>query len=58
MGKQAESSPELGGQIYRVPLMEHQAYLLSNQYRLRRDVRPVSDKEINRQIRISSPNPV
>jgi len=38
--------------------IQHQAYLLSNQYRLRRDVRPISEEEISWRMRVSSPDPV
>ena len=38
--------------------VELQAYLVGDPYRLRRDVRPVSEEEINWQMRVSSPDPV
>ena len=38
--------------------VEHQAYLIGDPYRLRRDVRPVSQEEISWQMRVSSPDPV
>ncbi|MDP7281488.1 MAG: hypothetical protein QGG39_16610, partial [Candidatus Poribacteria bacterium] len=38
--------------------MGHQAYLIGDPYRLRRDVRPISGQEISWQMRVSSPDPV
>ncbi|MDP6599523.1 MAG: hypothetical protein QGI86_27255, partial [Candidatus Poribacteria bacterium] len=38
--------------------IEHQAYLVGNTYRLRRDIRPVSEEEISWLMRVSSPDPV
>ena len=38
--------------------IDHQAHLVGNPYRLSRDVRPVSEEEINWQMRVSSPDPV
>ena len=38
--------------------VEHQAYLVGEPYRLRRDIRSASEKGIRWQIRLSSPDPV
>jgi len=37
---------------------DYQAHLISGQYRLRRDVRPMSDQTVSWQMRLSSPEPV
>ena len=37
---------------------DYQAHLVSGQYRLRRDIRPITDQTVSWQIRISSPEPV
>ena len=37
---------------------DYQAHLVSGQYRLRRDVRPMSDQTVSWQMRLSSPEPV
>ena len=37
---------------------DYQAHLVSGQYRLRRDIRPITDQMVSWQIRLSSPEPV